>query len=342
MEIGLYGNTHGQAYRGDTDMFLAHTSIDQMQPVRVAQAAERAGIHSIWYPDHVSMPIDSTSHHTANVSGQRAYQPRHNMLDGAVVMGAVAASTTKLKLAPSCLIAPYRHPLADARQFATLDRLSNGRVMLGVAAGWMDEEFASLGQDYQDRNAQTEECIEIYKRAWSEDSVSFQGRFYQFENLSMDPKPVQKPRPPIVYGANTPAGARRAIRLCDGIYPLFLDTYSDPDRHAGIQDLIRREADKIGRDVGQFLMLCAATARLTDADDADARANPRRTCTGTAEQVIGDLERLAQAGFSLVVCMIDCPSGRLEELEEQIQRFGEEVIPHTKGITPGGEWQPVV
>lgn len=341
MEIGFYGNTHGQAYRDETDMFLAHTPVDQMQPVRVAQLLEEAGFHSMWFPDHVSMPIGSDSHHTANVSGKRAYQPHHNMLDAVVAMGAAAVATSKLKLAPSCLIAPYRHPLADARQFATVDHLSNGRVMLGVAAGWMEEEFVSVGQDYKNRNKQTEECLQIYKRAWTEEAVSFNGRFYQFENLSMDPKPVQKPHPPIVYGANTPAGARRAIRLCDGLYPLFLDTYSDPDRHAGIQDEIRREADKIGKDTGEFLMLCAATARVTDAGDPLAEEKPRRTCTGTADQVISDLERFAQAGFSLVVCMMDCPSGTLAEQEEQIRRFGEDVIPHVKGIKPAGGWKPV-
>ena len=92
MEVALYGNTHGQSYRDDVNMFLHHTPVDEMDPIRVALTAERAGIHSVWYPDHVCMPYDSESFHTANVSGQRAYQRRHNMLDAAVVMGAVASS----------------------------------------------------------------------------------------------------------------------------------------------------------------------------------------------------------------------------------------------------------
>ena len=117
MEVGLYGNTHGQSYRDDVNMFLHHTPVEQMDPIQVALTTERAGIHSIWYPDHVCMPYDSESFHTANVSGQRAYQRRHNMLDAAVVMGAVAVQTTTLKLGTSVLIAPYRHPLSDARQF---------------------------------------------------------------------------------------------------------------------------------------------------------------------------------------------------------------------------------
>ena len=145
MEVGLYGNTHGQSYRDDVNMFLHHTPVEQIDPIQVALTAERAGIHSIWYPDHVCMPYDSESFHTANVSGQRAYQRRHNMLDGAVVMGAVAVQTTTLKLGTSVLIAPYRHPLSDARQFMTVDQLSNGRLMLGVGVGWMVEEFDAVG-----------------------------------------------------------------------------------------------------------------------------------------------------------------------------------------------------
>ncbi|HIM46247.1 MAG TPA: LLM class flavin-dependent oxidoreductase, partial [Alphaproteobacteria bacterium] len=184
MEIGIYANTHGQGYRDDTDMFLSHTPFEEMRPVRTAQLAEKHGFHSVWYPDHVCMPIQSGSAHTANVSGKRAYQPHHNMLDMAVVMGAAAACTSRIKLGTSVLIAPYRHPLSDARQFATVDLLSQGRLMLGVGSGWMQEEFAACGQDYQVRNAQTDECLQIYKRSWTEEKVEFDGKYYKFEDVS--------------------------------------------------------------------------------------------------------------------------------------------------------------
>ena len=341
MEIGIYANTHGQGFRDETDMFLAHTPFEEMRPVLTAQLAEKNGFHSLWYPDHVCMPIDSGSAHTANVSGKRAYQPHHNMLDMAVVMGAVAVCTSRIKLGTSVLIAPYRHPLSDARQFATVDLLSQGRLMLGVGSGWMEEEFAACGQDYAVRNKQTNECLQIYKRSWTDERVSFDGEFYKFEGISMDPKPVQKPHPPIVFGGNTPAGARRAIRHCDGLYPLFLDTHVEAGRFAPLQELIRKEAEMLGRDTGEFMMLAAASARITDADDPQSKCNPRPTCTGTAEQILEDLQAMADAGFSMVVCMMMCPSGSLTEQHEQIQRFGEEVIPQAKGIVPQGEWKLV-
>jgi probable F420-dependent oxidoreductase len=341
MEIGIYANTHGQGYRDETDMYLADTPFSEMRPVRTAQLAEKNGFHSVWYPDHVCMPIQSGSAHTANVSGQRAYQPHHNMLDMAVVMGAVAACTQRIKLGTSVLIAPYRHPLSDARQFATVDLLSQGRLMLGVGSGWMAEEFTAVEQDHAVRNAQTDECLQIYKRSWEDEKVEFDGEYYKFEDISMDPKPVQKPHPPIVFAGNTPVGARRAIRLCDGLYPLFLDTHCEADRFAPLQDIIRKEADKLDKDVTQFHMMAAATARATDASDPDAQKAKRPTCTGTPEQILEHLQQFADAGFSMVVCMMMCPSGTLAEQHEQIQRFGEEIIPQAKGIKPKGEWKLV-
>ena len=341
MEVGLYANTHGQSYRDDVNMFLHHTPVDQMDPLRVAVCAERAGIHSIWYPDHVCMPSDSESFHTANVSGQRAYQRRHNMLDAAVVMGAVAVKTSRIKLATSVLIAPYRHPLSDARQFMTVDQLSGGRLMLGVGVGWMVEEFDAVGIDYEERNRRTEECIQIYKASWTGDLATFEGDYYSFRNVSQDPKPVQQPHPPIVFGGNTIRGARRAAKFCDGLYPLFLDSHTEMDRYAPLQDEVRRMLEAEGRSPSDFIMQCAATARITDAGHPASEARPRRTCTGTAEQILEDLSAIADAGYSLTVCMLECPSGALSEQLEQIERFGAEVIPEAKKLAPAGDWKRV-
>ncbi len=341
MEVGLYANTHGQSFRDDVNMFLNHTPVEEMAPVRVAETAERVGIHSVWYPDHVCMPSDSESFHTANQSGQRAYQPRHNMLDAAVVMGAVAVKTSTLRLGTSILIAPYRHPLSDARQFMTVDQLSNGRLMLGVGVGWMVEEFDAVGIGYEERNKRTEECIEVYKASWTGDLATFNGQYYDFADISMDPKPVQRPHPPIIFGGNTIWGGRRAARLCDGLYPVFLDSHAEPGRYAHIQDEVRRELDARGRDPSDFLMQGAASARITDAGHPASEAKPRRICTGTAEQIIEDFSRFAAAGYSMVVCMLECPSGALAEQLQQIERFGDEVIPETKKITPAGEWKRV-
>jgi probable F420-dependent oxidoreductase len=340
MDIGLYGTTHGVGYRDDVNFFLRSVPAEQMRPVKVAQLAERAGFHSMWFGDHVCMPLASSSARVANASGQRAYESRHNMLDVVVTMSAIAAGTSTLKLGPSVLIAPYRNPLSDARQFATFDLLSGGRLIFGVGAGWMKEEFDALGLTFGERGPMTNECIEIYKRAWTMDVVEFHGRYYNFERLSMDPKPAQKPRPPIIFGGVVPAGARRAARLCDGFYPIFLDTYADPARYAELQDEIRRGLESRRRDLSKFHMMAVASARITGPGDRLASLNRRPTLTGTAEQVLSDLQRFADQGYWLVVIIFDA-MGRVEELEEQIQRFGEEVIPAAHAIKAKGEWSPV-
>ena len=342
MEIGMYALTHGIGVRNEENFFAQSIPGQEMRPVKIAQMAERIGMHSMWFPDHVCMPISSTSGHVANESRTRAYDPRHNLLDAAPVMGAVAASTSRLRLGTSVLIAPYRGPLNDARQFATIDVLSAGRLILGVGAGWLAEEFEALDLPYEDRGAMTEECIEIYKRSWTDDVVAYQGKHYKFDNLSMDPKPVQKPRPPIVFGSVVPAGARRAAQLCDGFYPIFLDPWADPHRFAPLQDIIRSELDAAKKDPGEFSMLCISSVRVTDADDPEAQRSPRKICTGAPDQILSDLQRYADAGYSLVVFIFDCPSGQVAELEEQVERIGAEVIPHARFIQPAGGWKQSV
>lgn len=340
MDIALFMDTHGLGVRDEEMWRLQVLPAEEMQPVKIAQLAERSGYHSVWFSDHVLVTLTSVSAHVANPeSRKRAYPPRPNMLDGAVVMGAIAANTTRIKMSPSVLIAPYRNPLSDARQFATVDVLSNGRLIMGVGAGWMKEEFDALGLPYEQRLAMTEECIEIYKRAWTQEVVEFHGRFYHFENVSMDPKPVQKPRPPIIFGGISKATARLTARHCDGFYPIFLGAHIDPNFYAGEQDELRREAEKIGRSPSEFLMMGCVSAYITDAHHPMAQKKPRFNCAGTAEQILSDLERFAEAGYSLIVCHFDCPSGKVAELEEQIERFGKEVIPLAKNIKPKGDWK---
>lgn len=339
MQLGLYANTHGVFFRDEENLFGRSVPGEVIDPAGIGQLAEACGFHSMWFPDHVCMPLSSTSAHVANASRTRAYEPRHTMLDAAVVMGAVAGATQRIKLGTSVLIAPYRGPLNDARQFATVDVLSGGRLILGVGAGWLEEEFTALGLPYADRGERTAECIEIYKRAWSDDIVTFSGEHYRFANISMDPKPLQKPRPPIVYGSVAPAGARRAVHHCDGLYPLFLDPGADPFRFAGLQEIVRKELESLDRDVASFTMIAAASMRITDASDPVAQRPKRPICTGSAEQVLEDLERFAAAGYSLVVAAFDCPSGEVAELREQIARAGHEVVPAARGIEAAGGWR---
>ncbi len=339
MQIALYAHTHGVGYRDGEDNRTRSVPAAQLAPASVAVEAEAAGFHSMWFPDHVCMPLETGSAHVANTSGKRSYAPNHEMLDAAVVMGAVATVTTTLKLGTSVLIAPYRGPLNDVRQFTTVDVLSGGRLLLGVGAGWMVEEFAALGIEPAERGARTVEAIEIYKRAWTEPEVSFEGSHYRFSGISMDPKPVQKPRPPIIYGGVSELGARRAARHCDGFYPLFLDPYARPSRYEAHQDIIRGELELLDRDPATFTMMGAATVHLTSDDQAIGADGRPRICTGSPERILEDLAGFAEAGYSLIVAKIVCPSGEVSELREHIDRVGEHIIPAANEFQPSGGWK---
>jgi probable F420-dependent oxidoreductase len=330
MDVGLTMSTHGLLTRDERDFFLQRLEPDEMRVLDLARLADRLGYHSLWFSDHVCMGRDLEAKHTANESGKRAYPERPVMLDVVATIGALASVTERVRFAPSVLIAPYRHPLTTAHQFATLDVLSGGRLIMTAGSGWDPQEFAAVGADFEHRGAVTEECIEIWKHAWTEPWLDWHGRFYEIADVSLEPKPAQKPHPPIVFGAVTEVGARRAARTCDGLYPMFLDAYADPGRFDGLRDAVEREGERIGRDLSGFRYYAFASGRLTDVP-AEGR---RRTLTGSADQVLADLDRFAAHGYSHVTMHFDVPSGTIAELFEIVERFAEEVLPAARELEP--------
>jgi probable F420-dependent oxidoreductase len=322
MNVGLTMSTHGLLTRDERDFFLQKLEPGEMRVVELAQLADHLGYHSLWFSDHVCMGRDLDATHTANESGTRAYPERPAMLDVVATIGALAAVTERVRLAPSVLIAPYRHPLTVAHQFATLDVLSNGRLIMSAGSGWDPQEFAALGADYEHRGAVTEECIEIWKHAWTEPWLDWHGRFYEIADVSLEPKPVQKPHPPIVFGAVTEIGARRAARVSDGLYPMFLDAYADPGRFEHLREAVLREGESVGRDLSGFRLYAFASGLIGDPVEGC-----RRTLTGNAEQVLADLQRFADHGYSHVTMHFDVRSGTIDELFETVERFAVEVLP---------------
>ena len=333
MDFGLTMPTHGLLVRDERDFYLQKLAASEMRPVAVAQLAEELGYHSVWFSDHVCMGRDEGTFHTANTSGTRAYPNQPTMLDMIATMGAIAGATTTIRMASSVWIAPYRHPLVAAHQFATVDVLSGGRLIVGVGSGWDPQEFAAVGGDFEHRGSVTEEQIEIFKHAWTAPYLDFRGRFYEIRDVSLEPKPVQQPHPPIVFGAVTDAGARRAARTADGIYPMFLDSYGDPHRFEHLREAVLREAERIDRDVSGFRMYAFCSGLVVRSGDEAAQRSPRMTLTGAPDQVLADIERFAAAGYSHLTMHFDVRSGTMAEYLEIVQRFAEDVLPAARAIT---------
>jgi probable F420-dependent oxidoreductase len=182
---------------------------------RVARAAEEAGFESLWTGEHIVLP---DPHEPPS-----PMPPETPFLDSAVALTFAAARTTRIKLGTGIVILPQRNPLVLAKEMASLDVLSNGRLILGVASGYLHQEFAALGIPFSGRGPRTDEYIDAIREIWAGDKPRFSGRYVKFSNVDAQPRPVQKPSPPFVIGGQSAPAYRRALERGNGWYGFSLD-----------------------------------------------------------------------------------------------------------------------
>jgi len=211
--------------------------------VEAARAAEAAGFESFWTVEHVIFPDGYQSAYPYSPTGKMPAAPSTPIPDPLIWLSYVAAVTSTLRLATGILILPQRNPLVLAKEVATLDHLSGGRVELGIGVGWLKEEFDALGVPWDARGQRTDEYIEVLRSLWARDHASYSGRFASFTNVSSNPKPAQS-SVPIVVGGHSRAAAERAGRLGDGFFP----GRGSPAELAESFDIVRQTAAAAGRD----------------------------------------------------------------------------------------------
>jgi probable F420-dependent oxidoreductase len=182
----------------------------------VAVAAEAAGCESVWVPEHLIWPTVIEPVYPYSESGEPPVALDVPTFDPWVLLGWIAAHTSRIRLGTGVYILPLRDPHVTARAVASLDLVSGGRALLGVGVGWLAEEFAIAGQDFSTRGARTDEAIDILRVLWSEAPASYEGRHYAFPPVHFEPKPPQGARLPIVVGGESEPALRRAARLGDG------------------------------------------------------------------------------------------------------------------------------
>ena len=210
----------------------------------LATTAERVGVESMWTVEHVVIPVGYKSTYPYDPSGKIPAPEQLPMPEPLIALSYAAAVTKTLRLATGILILPQRHPLYVAKEVATLDVLSHGRVILGIGVGWLEEEFDALGIPFAERAARTAESVRAIRSLWADEAAPFHGKFYRWEKLESHPKPVQKPGVPIVVGGHTELAARRAARYGDGFFP----GVAEEDKLVGLLGIMRDECKKIGRD----------------------------------------------------------------------------------------------
>lgn len=223
--------------------FASSIGIDGAAAVEICRRAETAGFESVWGGEHVIMPDDIGSKYPYTPDGKIPAEPDTPIPDPLIWLAFAAAAAPTLRLGTCILIVPQRNPLILAKELATLDQLSGGRVELGLGVGWMREEFDALGVPWERRGARNDEYIAAMRALWAAPHAEFHGDFVNFDPVTCSPRPVQDSIP-VLVGGDTDVAIRRAVRLADGYFP----GEGDPERLGALIQRLRAAAEAAQRD----------------------------------------------------------------------------------------------
>ena len=269
---------------------------------RVATLVEAAGFDTLFAIDHVVIPKDYATPYPYSPTGKLPGDDSSPYPDPLIWMAYVAAVTTRLRLMTGVIILPQRNPLVLAKQVATLDAMSGGRIELGIGVGWLREEFEAIGVPFERRGKRADEYVAAMRALWAGDDASYAGEFVNFSRINCNPKPLRG-SVPIIVGGSTEVAAKRAGRLGDGFFP-SIGSQTDI---LPLFDVVRRAATAAGRDPAAIEFLTGCPDALPQSGkDARAAVEARRA-----------------AGVGRIVL----PLGAfLPNIEESLPRFGEQVI----------------
>jgi probable F420-dependent oxidoreductase len=297
----------------------------------VCQAADELGYDGLWTVDHPAIPPHSDSEYTLGVkprtmpdaSVSDLLAPNYEMTS---TMLYVAGITRRAKLGSSVAVLPLRNPVLNARMLATLDVYSGGRLVYGVGVGWLREEALAMQMPWDQRGARSEEHIALLRRLWTAegDTVDFEGKFYRVPLIHPDPRPVQKPCPPMVIGGHSEVALRRAARIGDG----WTAAPMSPERLAGLVHTLRGYLEAEDRDADAFPVYANAGIAITAAPGVGAwkfTAPNGAVSVRNADVLIERLREFERIGVHhlRVDPVAPDPAERLEILEQ----LAEKVLP---------------
>lgn len=284
--------------------FASSIAIDGVAALDVCRHAEAAGFESLWGGEHVVLPTTIESPYPYTADGKIPAAPDTPIPDPLIWLAFAAAAAPTMRLGTCILIVPQRNPLVLAKELATLDQLSGGKVELGLGVGWMKEEFDALGVPWERRGARNDEYIAAMRALWAGPHAEFHGEFVDFPPVTCSPRPVQTSIP-ILVGGDTDVAIRRAARLADGYFP----GEGDPERLAALIARVREAAERAGRDPASIEIDAMFTQHLGDP--------------------LAGVEQLTAIGVDrvMVPAFFYAGPGGLDRLDE----FGERVIRPTNG-----------
>ena len=288
--------------------------------LQLARLAEEAGFHSVWLADHVVFPATVESRYPYSVDGAFPVPPTDPVMEPVATMGVLAGATSRVRIGTSVLVMPYRNPVVLGKMFATYDRFSGGRVVLGAGVGWLEEEFQALATlPFKDRGTVTDEYLEIFKRVSGGGEVSFDGDHYRLAPVHAYPASVQRPHPPVLIGGTSRRALRRVARHGNGWMSVALGAGQLRQK---IEQL-RRICEEEGRDPGSVDLVHKL---FIDLESARTRFDGgRESGTGSRQQVTGDLKQLIDLGYGEII--VRYRGKDLEAQGRQLRSFVEEVVP---------------
>jgi probable F420-dependent oxidoreductase len=291
----------------------------------MARAAEAGGLDLLAFNDHVVVPGAITSKYPYSNDGAWPGAAVGECLEMVTAAAFIAAATESIGLLSSVMVVPHRPAMLAAKMLATVDVLSGGRLTVGCGAGWMREEFEALGvPPFEERGTVTDEYIQAFKTLWTEDEPAMAGRHVRFDNVVFEPKPLQKPHPPIWIGGEGPAAIRRAARLGDGWYPSnhnpahLLDT---PERYAKGTAMLDAAADRAGRDQAEIHRAYLAFRPINAAVREGGHRHP---LTGPPAAIRDDIGQFAGLGVETMVFFVS--GAELSEILDGIAWLAGDVL----------------
>ena len=257
--------------------------------VHIAKDAEALGYDSLWVPQRLLYALEPKNPYPA-APGPTWPKPFERVMDPIVTLAYVAGATTTIRLGTSVLIMPFYTPVLLAKQLATLDVVSGGRLDVGLGIGWSMDEYEAVGVPYARRGKRADEFLRCLKAAWTDDVVEFRGEFYSVPRSRIEPKPVQKPHPPITIGGYGPTVVKRAVSLGDG----FNGGNMPMAQVVPLVNEVKAAAEAAGRDPRTLHIVCRGTYLVQEA----AQGKDRRPLFGTLNEIREDIARYAEAGLT--------------------------------------------
>jgi probable F420-dependent oxidoreductase len=293
----------------------------------IAQHGEALGYDYLTLTDHIVLPNLRVPGYPYSESGEffgEGPERRHEQLTAAAF---IAAKTSRLRLVLAVMVVPHRPAVLAAKMLSTIDVLSGGRLVIGIGAGWLQTEFdAVVATPFAERGRVTDEYIGAFRTLWTEDAPRHEGTWVKFDGVFFEPKPVQRPHPPIWVGGESGPSLRRAAGLGDAWYPIgsnnkhLLDTL--PRYRAGV-DRLRRLTGEAGRDPAS-VALTYRVKRYGEAVPEKASDGERRLFSGSTTDLVADLKALRALGVSAIDIDFERPDAEASIAE--MRRFQEQVI----------------